>query len=204
MDRAVMINGILVSPSDPESMYAGWLSVERLAKDLAWKHARDYGLRNGLEMDDMLQQAYLTYDRVVRTFDPSRSNFLTFLACSIRDDFKYINQATNKTRMLEECESLDAKHYKHDDDSNSEAEYIPGGDSKDEAEESLARQDLKEALQKAFEVLEDEDYDAIQKLSSGDKLTPAVKRRALKAARLAILSADDDVKEVLREFASYI
>ena len=203
-NKAVVINGVTVNTSDPESMYEGWLTVEKMARSICWKHMQAYGSRNGNEIEDLMQQAYITYDRVVKSYNPDISdNISTFLYCSIRDDLKYLYQTTDKTRMLEECDSLSKKHYE-EEESASEDEYVKGGDAREEAEEKLQNSELKAALDEILADLDEKDKETLKKLVNGVKIDNKSKKQALKAARTAILAANDDLKAILRDYATYI
>ena len=205
MTQAVMINGIRVQPDDPASMWAGWETVERMANKLCWDHVYIFGLRNGLTFDDLMQEAYLQYDRVIRTYDSNVSdNIITYLKCTIRDYLKFIYDRNDKNRTLDEAISIDKRHYDDDGNKVKESEFIPGGDSREEAEDALEAEELAGALQKAIGKLSNADKQTLQAIKNGEKVPAASKQKALKAARLAILSADEDTKEIIRAYAPYI
>lgn len=206
MERAVIVNGITVRPSDPESMLRGWQSVAKLASDIVWKHVKLYGLRDGHEVDDLMQQAYITYDRVVRTFDSRISNnYVGYFHKSLREDLRFLYRTGDKDIRLEECDSLNRRHYDDSaDDSETEEAYIPGGDAMEEAESRLEQDELQETLQSLFTKLDNDDREAIQMMLNGEKIDSTTKRKALKAARMAILSANAEQKDILKHYISYI
>lgn len=204
MTHSVVLNGINVCPDDPESMLAGWKSVEKLAGQICNNFMKTNGLRKGMTMEDIMQEAYITYDHVIRTYDSEKLDIIGYLYGSIVNELKLSQQVNGKTQALEECISIDKAHYDDYGDKVKEAEYIPGGNSRDEAEEHLEAEELSVALQKAIGKLSSADKATLQAIKNGEKVPAASKRQALRAARLAILNADDDTKEIIRAYAPYI
>ena len=78
------------------------------------------------------------------------------------------------------------------------------GNSRTEAEENLEKDELKQAFRMVYEKISADDAIVLRKLLNGDEIDIKSKKKALKAARMAILSLDDEQKEIFRNFASYL
>lgn len=205
MTQAVMVNGVKVQPDDPESMFAGWKTVEKLASKMIWDYVNVNGLRNGYTFDDLMQEIYLLYDRVIKIYDyDTNDSFVAFLIYSTREYLKTLYDTNDKNRTLEECISIDKAHYDDDGSKVKEAEFIPGGDAREEAEDALQASELKSAMDSIIGKLSSDDRQALQAIKKGEKVPSATKTKALRAARLAILSADEETKEIVRAYAPYI
>lgn len=203
MSKAVTINGVTVHIDNPDEMYAGWQTVEKMASKICWEHVNRYGLRNGQEFDDLMQTAYITYDRVMKYYDYNKSdNIVLYLYRCIKDDLKDIY--INRTRILDECDSLNQKCDDGEGNTQELYNYIEMGNARTEAEENLEKDELKQAFRIVYEKISADDAIILRKLLNGDEIDIKSKKKALKAARMAILSLDDEQKEIFRNFASYL
>ena len=205
MSKAVTINGITVHIDNPDEMYAGWQTVEKMASKICWEHISKYGKKSDCEFDDLMQTAYLAYDRVIKLYDPAISkDIVKYLYCCIRDDLKMLYDPAHRSRILDECDSLNQKCDDGEGNTQELYNYIEMGNSRDEAEENLEKDELKQAFRIVYEKISVDDAIVLRKLLNGDEIDIKSKKKALKAARMAILSLDDEQKEIFRNFASYL
>ena len=130
-----------------------WEQVRRWAAKLALRWYDAWQGRAGVQMDDLMQCAFLALAEAVQTFDPSGGAFTTWYTFHLKTAFCEAYGVRRRVRdPLNGAASLDAPLSADDPGGATIGDTVPGSGEQDftEVEERLWNEQLHEALENAL------------------------------------------------------
>ena len=150
----IELNGIMIDTANPDDMYAGWQTVEKMAWHVIARFKKTHDLRHGMTDDDLYQICYIAYHDTLHRFEQKDMKLTNY----IYNMMYWYLQNTNKNGTGIELSTLTSlDELLTEDEEDDFYSILSGGDAREEAEDALESEELKSFVEKVLAEMSDKD-----------------------------------------------